>query len=106
MIPVVLLLCAIGTFALQASVFDLWVMLGFGLVGILFRAADYPLAPIVIGTILGPLLENNYRRSLLISQDGHWIFFERPVSAALIAINILLIAGAIWFALRQSKRAV
>ena len=106
LIPVVLLLCAIGTFALQAWVFDLWVMLGFGLVGILFRAADYPLAPIVIGTILGPLLENNYRRSLLISQDGHWIFFERPVSAALIAINILLIVGAIWFALRQSKRAV
>lgn len=104
LIPIVLLLCAIGTFALQASIFDLWVMLAFGLIGILFRAADYPLAPVVIGTILGPLLENNYRRSLLISQDGHWIFLERPVSAVLIAINILLISGAIWFALRQRNR--
>ena len=69
LIPVVLLLCSIGTFALQASVFDLMVMLGFGLVGILFRAANYPLSPIVIGIILGPILENNLRRALLISRE-------------------------------------
>ncbi len=105
LIPTVLLLCAIGTFALQASVFDLWVMLGFGLVGILFRAADYPLSPVVIGVILGPLLENNLRRSLLISHDGYWIFLERPVSAALLLLNVFLIAGAVWFAWRQRKRA-
>jgi putative tricarboxylic transport membrane protein len=104
LIPAVLLLCAIGTFALQASIFDLWVMLTFGLIGILFRAANYPLAPVVIGTILGPLLENNYRRSLLISREGHWIFLDRPVSATLITINVLLIAGAIWFAIRQRKK--
>jgi len=104
LIPIVLLMCAIGTFALQASIFDLWVMLGFGLVGILFRAADYPLSPIVIGTILGPLLENNLRRSLLISQDGYWIFLERPVSAFLIGLNVLLIAASIWFTLRQRKK--
>jgi putative tricarboxylic transport membrane protein len=104
LIPIVLLLCAIGTYALQASVFDLWVMLGFGLIGILLRSADYPLAPVVIGTILGPILENNYRRSLLISREGHWIFLDRPVSAALIAINILIIAGVIWFVIRQKKK--
>ncbi|MEM9632413.1 MAG: tripartite tricarboxylate transporter permease [Pseudomonadota bacterium] len=104
LIPVVLLMCAIGTFALQASVFDLWVMFAFGVIGILFRVADYPLAPIVIGAILGPLLENNYRRSLLISHDGHWIFLDRPVSAVLIGINVLLVLGAVWFALRQGKK--
>ena len=101
LIPIVLLMCAVGTFALQASVFDLWVMLGFGLVGLLFRAANYPLAPVVIGTILGPLLENNLRRSLLISRDGYWIFLERPVSATLMAINVLLILGAIWMTIRR-----
>ena len=101
LIPTVLLLCSIGTFALQASVFDLMVMLGFGFVGILLRAASYPLAPVVIGIILGPLLENNLRRSLLISQDGYWIFLDRPVSALLLGINILLIAGAFWFAIRK-----
>ena len=103
LIPIVLLLCSIGTFALQASVFDLMVMLGFGLVGILFRAANYPLSPIVIGLILGPILENNLRRALLISRDGYWIFLERPVSATLVAVNLALILGAIWFAIRQRR---
>ena len=104
LIPVVLLLCSIGTFALQASVFDLMVMLGFGLVGILFRAANYPLSPIVIGIILGPILENNLRRALLISREGYWIFLDRPVSAVLVCMNVSLIIGAIWFALRKKKK--
>lgn len=103
LIPVVLLLCSIGTFALQASVFDLMVMLGFGLVGILFRAANYPLSPIVIGLILGPILENNLRRALLISREGYWIFVDRPVAATLLGINVLLVAGAIWVALKKRR---
>ena len=105
LIPVVLLLCSIGTFALQASVFDLMVMLAFGLVGILFRANNIPLGPVVIGLILGPLLENNFRRSLLISQDGLWIFLQRPVSATLMFINVALILGAIVFTIRAHRRA-
>lgn len=80
------------------------VMLGFGFIGIMFRAANYPLSPIVIGIILGPLLENNLRRSLLISDDGYWIFLDRPVSAILLGINVLLIVSAIWFAFRKRKR--
>ncbi|MEC7764961.1 MAG: tripartite tricarboxylate transporter permease [Pseudomonadota bacterium] len=103
LIPVVLLLCAIGTFALQSSVFDLWVMMGFGLVGIVLRAAGYPLAPLVIGVILGPLLENNLRRSLLISREGYWIFLDRPVSTILVVVNVLLIVGAIYWTIRQRR---
>lgn len=101
LIPIVLLLCSIGTYALQASVFDLKVMLCFGLVGILFRAAQFPLSPIVIGLILGPILENNLRRALLISREGYWIFLERPVSATLVAINVILIVGALVYAYRK-----
>ncbi|WP_238368669.1 tripartite tricarboxylate transporter permease [Mesobacterium pallidum] len=104
LIPVVLLLCAVGTFALQSSVFDLRVMLGFGLLGILLRGAGYPLAPLVIGVILGPLLENNLRRSLLISREGYWIFLDRPVSATLVVINLLLIGGATFVTMRSLRR--
>ncbi|AQZ54097.1 tripartite tricarboxylate transporter permease [Martelella mediterranea] len=103
LIPIVLLLCAIGTFALQSSVFDLWVMMGFGILGLLLRNAGYPLAPLVIGVILGPLLENNLRRALLISREGYWIFLDRPVSAVLVAVNIALIAGAIYWTIRQRR---
>ncbi len=106
LIPIVLLLCSVGTFALQASVFDLKVMLGFGLVGILFRAADYPLAPIVIGIILGPILEANLRRALLISREGYWIFLDRPVAATMVAVNVLLVLGAIAFAYRKRSKRI
>ena len=109
LIPFVLLLCVLGTFALQASVFDLFVMFGFGLLGILFRAANYPLSPVVIGMILGPLLENNLRRSLLISREGYWIFLDRPVSATLVILNVALILGAVLYGLhlkRTKKRDV
>ncbi len=106
LIPIVLLLCSVGTFALQASVFDLKVMLAFGLVGILFRAADYPLAPIVIGIILGPILEANLRRALLISREGYWIFLDRPVAATLVAVNVLLVLGAIAFAYRKRSKRI
>ena len=104
LIPIILILCSIGTFALQASVFDLMVMLGFGLIGIMFRAANYPLAPIVIGLILGPILENNLRRALLISREGYWIFLDRPVSATLVAINVLLLIGALAYAIRKRRK--
>jgi len=104
LIPVILILCSIGTFALQASVFDLMVMFGFGLVGILFRAANFPLAPIVIGIILGPILESNLRRALLISREGYWIFVDRPVSATLVVVNVLLVIGALVYAYRKRHK--
>jgi putative tricarboxylic transport membrane protein len=103
LIPVILVLCVVGTFALQSSIFDLWAMLGFGLIGIVLRIANYPLAPIVIGTILGPLLENNLRRSLLLSDEGYWIFVDRPVSLALIVINAGLISWVAWSTFQKYK---
>lgn len=103
LIPVILVLCVVGTFALQSSIFDLWAMLGFGLIGIVLRIANYPLAPIVIGTILGPLLENNLRRSLLLSDEGYWIFVDRPVSLALIVINACLITWVAWSTFQKYK---
>ena len=104
LIPMVLLLCAVGTYALQSSVFDLWVMLGFGLIGIFFRLARYPLAPIVIGTVLGPILEKNFRRALLLSDDGLLIFMKRPVSATLVIINVFLVIGVLIYNNRKKKK--
>jgi len=91
LIPVILMLSVIGTFAIQASVFDLWVMLGFGVIGYGLRKFDYPLAPLVIGAVLGPICESNFRRSLIISGDDYAIFIERPLSATILAVNLLLL---------------
>jgi putative tricarboxylic transport membrane protein len=91
LIPIIILLSTIGTFALQASLFDLWVMLGFGVVGYGLRKFDYPLAPMVIGAVLGPICESNFRRSLVISGDDYGIFVERPLAATILAINLVLL---------------
>jgi putative tricarboxylic transport membrane protein len=72
-------------------------------IGILFRAANFPLAPVVIGMILGPILEANLRRSLLISRDGYWIFLDRPVSATLVVINALLLVAMAYLMIKRAR---
>ncbi len=91
LLPAVLLLSTMGVYSLQNSIFDLWVMLAFGVIGYILRKSNYPLAPIIIGLILGPILENNLRRSLLISRDGLKIFIDRPISAVILTISSILL---------------
>ncbi|WP_136443779.1 tripartite tricarboxylate transporter permease [Pacificoceanicola onchidii] len=88
LIPIITVLAIVGTFSIRWSVFDLWTMLGFGIIGYLLRRANYPLAPVVIGLVLGPICEENLRRSLLFSNGDYGIFFERPISATIMAINV------------------
>lgn len=94
LIPSVLLLSFVGVFALQSSVFDLWIALLFGFVGYILRKYQYPLAPIVIGIVLGPIVEGNFRRSLLLSRDGYQIFVERPICATILLINAIVLIWA------------
>ncbi|WP_226629094.1 tripartite tricarboxylate transporter permease [Alloyangia pacifica] len=103
LLPAVLLLSTMGTYALQNSLFDLGVMFFFGVVGYVLRRASYPLAPIIIGMILGPVLENNFRRALLLSRDGPMIFIERPVSATILAIVALMLAYVVYTTIRPRR---
>ncbi|APZ50818.1 tripartite tricarboxylate transporter permease [Salipiger abyssi] len=105
LLPLVLLLSTMGTYALQNSVFDLWVMLAFGGIGYVLRKAHYPLAPIIIGMILGPVLENNFRRALLLSRDGPMIFLERPISATILAIAAVMLVYVTITTVRPRKRS-
>jgi putative tricarboxylic transport membrane protein len=91
LIPIVTLFSVIGVFAIQSSTFDLWIMLAFGVIGYVLRRFDYPLAPLVIGAVLGPICENNFRRSLVMSADDYGIFIEQPISATILAICALAI---------------
>ena len=100
--PIVLLSCVIGTFAVQYSVFDLWAMLGFGLIGTIMRVANYPLAPVVIGVVLGPIAEINIRKSLLLSDNGFLIFIERPISFFIIVIAIFVLG---WLSIDKYKKS-
>ncbi|WP_424933289.1 tripartite tricarboxylate transporter permease [Amaricoccus macauensis] len=93
LMPVVFVLCVIGTYALSQRTFDIWIMVGFGLVGFVLRQMKYPMAPLVLGIILGDLLDKSLRRGLTLSDGDLTPFFTRPVSAcfvAIIALSILM----------------
>jgi putative tricarboxylic transport membrane protein len=90
--PIVLLLSIVGTYSANKNIFDLWVMLGFGIAGYLLRKLEYDLAPFVIAFVLAPLLEQSLRQSLVMSPDGAMILVQRPVTAALLAGSAVLVA--------------
>ena len=91
-VPIILVLCAIGTFALSARLFDVWVMVAFGLIGFVLRSFGYPMAPLVLGIVLGDLLEKNLRRGLVLSDGDLTPFVTRPISAVLATTIVLVIA--------------
>jgi putative tricarboxylic transport membrane protein len=88
--PVIFVLCVVGGYAPTQDLHDVWLMLLFGIVGYLMRKLDYPMAPAVLAIVLGPLAEPALRQSLLISNGSFAIFFERPMSAAIMAVTMLL----------------
>ena len=88
----VLLLCLLGAFAVRNSIFDVWLAVFFGGVGFLFMRLGIPVLPLAFGAILGPILEENLRRTLLIHRD--WmVFIERPISLTLIVVSFAVLLG-------------
>jgi putative tricarboxylic transport membrane protein len=100
--PVVLLLSIVGTYSANKNVFDLWVMLGFGVFGWFLRKLEYDFAPFIIAFILAPLMEQSLRQSLTMSADGMLIFTQRPVAATLFTISAVLI-GLIAFRRKKNE---
>jgi putative tricarboxylic transport membrane protein len=95
LVPVVLMLCAVGSFALNNNLFDIWVLFGFGLVGYLLWKADVPLTPLILGVVLGENLERQLFRALEL--DDSWMtFLTRPLSAALLGLAVLSVAFSLW----------
>lgn len=86
--PVIVLLCFVGAFSSTNNVFNLWVMLLFGVVGILMTMTDIPRSPFILSFVLGKMIEQNFRRGLSYSPEGIITFVTRPVSAVLLLIAL------------------
>ncbi|WP_274631053.1 tripartite tricarboxylate transporter permease [Arvimicrobium flavum] len=87
----IFVLCVVGSFAIAGRVFDVWVMIGFGLIGFLMRETGFPVAPMILGVVLGPILDNNLRRSLSISQGDPLAFVSRPISAVIAGLVLAIV---------------
>ncbi len=95
LMPVVFVLCCVGAFAITSRIFDIYVMLFFGVVGFIMRELKFPMAPLILGLVLGDLLEKNLTRGLVLSDGSFAPFFTRPVSAVLAAVAISAILWSI-----------
>ena len=104
LMPLIFVLCAIGSFAIASRVFDIWVMLAFGLLGFVLREMRYPMAPLVLGLVLGDILDKSLRRGLVLTDGDLAPFFTRPISLVLwvtILITVLLSFDAVRRALAR-----
>jgi len=98
LMPAIFVLCTIGSFAIASRVFDIWVMLGFGVLGFVLREMKYPMAPLVLGLVLGDILDKSLRRGLVLSDGSIEPFLTRPISLVLwvsIALTVLLSFGGV-----------
>lgn len=91
LLPAVGLLCLVGSYAINNSVYDVIVAVIFGILGYFMRKANYPTNPVVLAMILGPMLESNARRALLLSEGSPMIFITHPISLIFIVVSVISI---------------
>jgi putative tricarboxylic transport membrane protein len=89
--PVILVICAIGAYTVHSSMFDVYAMLGFGVVGYVFKKLNYPMAPLVLALVLGDRAEDAFRQSMLVSQGDVAIFFSKPLVATITLAALLML---------------
>lgn len=104
--PLILLFTIVGVYCSSNNVFDVYVMVGFGVIGYLMRKFGYEPAPLVLAFVLGPLLENNLRKSLILSQGDLMTFVERPISAACLVLALILLIGPLLPSLRKKRELI
>ncbi len=97
----IIVLCVLGSYAIRNSVFDVYLMGIMGLIGYLFQRIRIPIAPVVLGLVLGETLEQQYRTALILSEGSHSIFFESGVALLFFALTALTVGLQVWSASRR-----
>jgi putative tricarboxylic transport membrane protein len=99
----ILVFATIGTYGISRSVVDLLLLYAMGVMGFFMRRYDFPTAPVIIGMILGPLAEQNFRQAMTISQGDMMTFLTKPISASLLALAVLALFGPkLWGMMRKA----
>lgn len=99
--PAVLLFCITGVYAVNQSVFEVWIAIGFGVLGYVLRKLEFDLAPIVLGVILAPIFELSVRQALAMSAGDFAIFYTRPLTLGLLLIAVTIMSISAWSALTR-----
>ncbi|UGV25737.1 tripartite tricarboxylate transporter permease [Rhodopseudomonas boonkerdii] len=103
--PTIIMFVCIGVYTVNNSAFDVITVIIFGALGYAMRVCDFPAAPLLLGFVLGPLMEENFRRAMLIGRGNFDIFISRPLSLSLLLITAALLIWGVWEAHRSSVKA-
>ena len=106
LVPLVLFFSLIGVYLVSFNTFDLYMMVGVAAVALTLRLFDYPMAPMILGFILGGMMETNLRRALRVNDGSISFLWERPLTAAIMAITILVLITPMIRSLRQRRSTV
>jgi putative tricarboxylic transport membrane protein len=100
--PMIIMFCIIGVYEVNNSIVDVWIMLIMGVLGYALRKFDFDPAPLVLGLVIAPILEQSLRQSLIMSNGNYLIFFSRPISLGLIMVSTgLLVLAAYAFVMHR-----
>jgi len=102
----IVMFCQIGAFSVNNNVTDVLIMNIFGLVGFLMKRYEFEGAPLILALVLGPMLENALRRSLMLSRGSPWIFFSRPLSAVFMLIAAASLISLLFTRERIGRKAI
>jgi putative tricarboxylic transport membrane protein len=103
--PSLLAFATLGVYAVNNSVVDVWIMAGAGVVGYVLRKLDFEIAPVILGLVLAPMLELNFRQSLAMSAGSYSIFFTRPIATVMLLIAVVLLLLGMRSAFRNRGQA-
>jgi len=104
--PLILLFCLIGSYSMKNNIYDIFIMIIFGIIGYLMRKYKYDAPPLVLALVLGPMMEESLRRSLLMSQGSLLIFFQRPISALIILTAFFMLVSSLIPGFRKKKEKI
>jgi len=104
LIPIIFVLSLVGSYAMRQNVFDVYLTIGFGVVGYIMQRYHYPLSPILLALILGPMAESNLRRSMVVSGGDWHILFSRPIAVGLMVLAVAFLAASVWNHKRIERR--
>jgi len=103
--PVIIVVCAIGAYAVHSALLDVWFMVLFGIIGYILKKLDYPLAPLVLAVVLGDKMESAFRQSMIGPSGGLGIFWSNPLVGTITTLALLMLFWpAIVFAWRRLRR--
>lgn len=105
LVPIVFILCIVGGYAPNQNMHDVWLIVVFGLFGYVLRKLHYPLAPLVLALVLGPIMETSFRQALISAQGDPLTFIERPLSAIFVGLAVLCFALPLVKLVRKRRKA-